>query len=258
MIKNTVKKTLKNKPRAYEFAVVCYNFLVQIKNLILIGTIQEKYFILLKNKRLMYLVNNKVACSSIKKTFIKELIEDDNMSIHKYDWDYILKHKYIKDDNSKFTFVRNPFSRIVSCYVDKYTLPRGKPEGVGVFDRYLLGIIKKDKGFRHFVKMISLIPSNMAESHFYSQYLLLFDKCNKPIVDYVGKFENINDDFDVLRRKFNLEKLPHYHKSPHEDWMDYYNLKTAKIIYKKYKKDIEEFGYQNDYDKLVQYIKGKE
>lgn len=258
MIKRLIKKALRNKPKLYELSIVILNFIIGIKNFIMRGTAHKIYLISLDDKKLCYLVNNKVACSSIIKTFLKQHISDDNSSIHKYDWKKITKKEAQNSDYFKFTFVRNPFSRLVSCYKDKYgNNERDKRETIGVFDRYLLGIIKRNKGFDHFVKMVNFIPGRLAEGHFLSQYLLIYTGNKKSIVDYIGKFENIEDDFDALKRRFSLEALPHFNKTSGDNWMDYYTIKTANIVYKKYKKDFLSFDYNHEYDKLINYINNK-
>lgn len=40
--------------------------------------------------------------------------------------------------------------------------------------------------------------------------------------------------------------------------MDYYTLETARLVYKKYRKDVEAFGYQDSYRRLISYLKKKE
>ncbi|MPN62502.1 hypothetical protein SDC9_210251 [bioreactor metagenome] len=40
--------------------------------------------------------------------------------------------------------------------------------------------------------------------------------------------------------------------------MDYYTPKTAKMVYRKYRKDFETFGYEDEYTKLLTYLAAKE
>ena len=35
---------------------------------------------------------------------------------------------------------------------------------------------------------------------------------------------------------------------------DYYTPKTAKMIYQRYRKDFERFGYEDEYPKLLDYL----
>lgn len=60
--------------------------------------------------------------------------------------------------------------------------------------------------------------------------------------NFIGKFENLENDWKILQEKFDLGNLPH---------------KTAKLVYKMYKKDFEAFGYENEYQKLLEYLKQK-
>ncbi len=79
--------------------------------------------------------------------------------------------------NYKFTFVRNPFDRLYSCYMGKYHTAYGKgTDFYGEFDYYLLGYLKRDKGFENFVDKIFKIPDAWSDRHFKSQYFLIFGR----------------------------------------------------------------------------------
>jgi hypothetical protein len=181
----------------------------------------------------------------------------DSYEIHKKKFNVIYKlnpeHNYF----FKFAFVRNPFDRLVSCYESKYHNDKIKrPNGPFIFDKYLFGALKNDKGFENFAKRICLIPDMFADRHFQSQYFQIY-KNKKNTLDYVGKFENIAEDFDFIKNKFKLNDLPHYNKSGNKNWMDYYDLKLARKIYKRYKKDFIHFGYSGEYEKLNVFLNQK-
>lgn len=75
--------------------------------------------------------------------------------------------------------------------------------------------------------------------------------------NYIGKFENLEEDWNFLQDKFSLGDLPHKNATPKDDWRDYYDIETAKLVYKIYKKDFEAFGYENEYQRLLEYLKKK-
>lgn len=224
------------------------------KKLLKTGKIAPGTLIILENKKLVYLVISKTGNSSIKTTFIESNVPD-NYSIHRKDWHIVYTLNDDMKNYYKFTFVRNPFDRLVSCYVSKYH--EDQKRGMKLrFSHYLFGVIKKDKGFDNFVKNVLRIPTFLADDHFIRQYALVY-KNGKSLVDYIGKFENMKEDFEAIKQKFKLSDLPHFNKSKKGNWMDYYTLETAKLVYNHYKKDIEIFGYQEEYQTLISYLQEK-
>ena len=129
-----------------------------------------------------------------------------------------------------FAFVRNPWSRFLSLYFYLF----GKDE-----DRY------EDVSFKTFVNLFysgHIIKNHRVwEKHYSSQ----LDYIDKSCIGYVGRFETMQSDFDVICEKigFNKKKLPHKNKTKHSHYTEYYDKETEKLIAEKYADDIEYFGY---------------
>jgi hypothetical protein len=65
-------------------------------------------------------------------------------------------------------------------------------------------------------------------------------------LDFVGKFENLSEDFESIRNRLGLDiDLPHKLKGSTRDWRSAYNDKTIKIVQEYYREDFEVFGYSN-------------
>ena len=169
-----------------------------------------------------------------------------------------VEYKYLTqemlDGYFKFAFVRNPWSRVVSLY--KYLGFSQKLE----FKLFLLGIFK-DKIFDE--KRWFVGPQ--------SDFVCSAD--DTLVVDYVGRMENLQDDFSYVCKEIGLQltSLPHINKSESRDplfslrpkqfakyllhplrkkripsfdrFQDYYDAESADFVAKLYERDIKLFGY---------------
>jgi hypothetical protein len=128
----------------------------------------------------------------------------------------------IWNDYFKFTFVRNPFEKIVSQYH---------------YNRWQWGL--KDSTFKEYInkwnkgKKISSFPQ-----------LNLFYIDEK--IDFIGKYENLQEDFNTICDKIGIphKELPHKNATKHKHYTEYYDDETRQIVAEKYAKDIEYFNYE--------------
>ena len=223
----------------------------------ILKTDRQREYIVDDKRKLVYLIISKNACSSIKGSFINKGIYE-NQNIHRLMAILGYRKTELTDEQEKyfkFTFVRNPFDRLVSTYENKYHQTLYEYDAF-FYNNYLYGFLKDDRGFDNYVKRVCMIPDMLLEKHLYPQHYYVYEN-NKTLVDFIGKYENLDDEFKTIQEKYDLFPLPHINKSNRHDYRDYYTLQTAKMVYKKYKKDFKYFGYEDTYRELIEYIKNK-
>lgn len=222
-----------------------------ITNLIRFGNYESRIYMINHEKKLIYLINPKIACTSLKANLFN-CNTKYHERIHSILWAHGKNEIAKKDFENYFiyTYVRNPFERLVSCYKNKVCQQKH------YYDSYLFGFILPDKGFDSFVNKIFFIPDFLSDRHFRSQYSLIYKK-GKCMVDFIGKIETIKESFPKLAKKYNLSSLQYYNTTKKNNWMDYYTISTAKKVYKRYKKDFKIFGYNKYYYELINYLKNK-
>lgn len=152
----------------------------------------------------------------------------------------------------KFAFVRNPFARLVSEW--KYRNH------------------DKSMSFKTFV-MTNLPPKSSytdAYRHIIPQYNYVYDNKGELLVDYIGKLENFQKDFDHICSNLDItdSSLPHINSTNRTNktglrdklknllklkntqqnhYSDYYDDELVGVVSDMYKKDLEAFEYSFEY-----------
>jgi hypothetical protein len=140
----------------------------------------------------------------------------------------------------KFTFVRNPYDRAVSLYTyfisdqSRRMLPTTT---FSIFCSYLEQGAYEPIGLYNWNGLSQLNP----------QVAWLRDDDGTLFCDFVGKFENLDSDFEqvsqTLRLRKNAKKLPRENRSSRLPIQSYYSDREMEIVAKVYAKDFAQFGY---------------
>jgi hypothetical protein len=207
-----------------------------------------KRAIVFETHRFIYVEIAKAACSSIKHSLGKalsiapEVVEEwKNGNLTTVD---LADPRYA--GYFKFTFVRNPWDRAVSCYENKFNDPDPNARASRRLAAPLaqkLGVSKVS--FEQFVQYISQQPDEASDVHWKSQTSSLFDGESRLLVDYVGRFENIGSDFQHVCSVVGLDaKLAHILRTRHrKPYRDYYSDITRELVRARYADDISAFSY---------------
>lgn len=150
----------------------------------------------------------------------------------------------------KFTFVRNPWDRLVSAY--HFVKAGGMSEADRIWGERVLS---RFSSFDDFVKrwVIEKNVTNIGEGLektrvvFAPQYGFVCIRGSKiPAVDFIGSFENIKTDFahvaETIGVQVALDFLNVSNKSQ-RSYIDEYTDESRSIVADVYRTDIEMFGY---------------
>lgn len=128
----------------------------------------------------------------------------------------------------KFAFVRNPWDRLVS----QYSFVRQS---------------RTHKWNRRVMQMDFPQFADFWTDNRRSQLHLLTDSQGELLVDYVGYFESIREDFDEICRRIGLTvELPHKNRSAHKDYRSFYDDRLAEMVAQRRADEIARFGYTFD------------
>jgi hypothetical protein len=85
---------------------------------------------------------------------------------------------------------------------------------------------------------------NLQHVHLQPQHTFILDRGWRPVVDFIGRFENFESDFQDLRRRLGVNvELPHRNRSVHADYRSYYTDRSRDLVAARYRGDIEAFNY---------------
>ena len=245
--------------------IVCriYSVFLCVGHFVRYGTLYQRNYDYSAERKIVYIENPKVANNSIKSTLYEGEDEYDMLDGDiRTDIGGVMRKNQQRISGRlpekmkswfKFTFVRNPYSRLVSCYENKYHKDALKMDDRDLlFHDYLFGYMRQDKGFGNFIRKVVRIPDRFLDPHIAVQSQVIGKQ-----IDWFGHIESMNEDFEWLRERYRLKPLEHFNvtRTRGRSWMDYYDLDTAWLVYKKYREDFERFGYADAYYELVQYIK---
>jgi len=138
------------------------------------------------------------------------------------------KHPAFFEAAWKFTVVRNPWDKYVSGWRYCHTTKS-----------------------RTFERVVESPPTREEDIHDWhhmtrAQTECIVDAEGELIVDFLCRFEQLQDGFDTVCERAGLPKiaLPLIRRTDHERYREYYTENTRDIIAARYRKDIETFGYR--------------
>ena len=220
--------------------------------------------------RYLYINNPKTGGSSLKSALVQLELKNLESDLDYYDWQVYqnkliiplstlndLRHptnfgSLLNNGYRFITFVRNPYTRLLSCYRDKILKKRAEKGKILQF----LGCDPSDMEaqitFEEFAKAVISQSDYDMDHHWRTQstqvlYGLL-------PYSFIGRFENYDKDFSEAFRIIGVNEdsapeLRHFNRTksgPAEGCTDYYNPTLQAMVYDRYKADFTNFGYSYD------------
>ncbi|WP_455199150.1 sulfotransferase family protein [Kaarinaea lacus] len=228
------------------------------------GTL-DKMLIILPELKVVYTSVPKAANSTIKKCLwsasgISIEGKNINSSIFKNPGpsrpvstidDNELETIFHSDDWFRFSFVRNPYTRLLSAYKDKI-LGLGNPRKHNTFLKKIHWQSSQPPTFEDFISAISSQSDDAMDWHWMPQSRLIMSDIIK--YDFIGKLENYNEDMrtvltrlntspDIIDESLSVSLNKTRNKTRNELQI---SPGTAEIIQRRFTDDFKDFGYDID------------
>jgi len=180
----------------------------------------------------------------IKLHHIEECIGDLMYDPHNTFSFYKLKFPEYYENCFKFTFVRNPWDRVVSLYefrkqeANKGTHRKTWPTIPELLNDSFEDTIKKSA--RNTNPEILYLEPAYTDNYWMPKEIL-------KETNFIGRFEDIVRDFDYIKYVLDIDpdyQLTHDNQIKRKHYSEYYNDETRKIVAEKYATDIQLFGYK--------------
>lgn len=137
----------------------------------------------------------------------------------------------------KFAFVRNPWDLQVSSF---HHIQRERPEvmkGISDFNEFMRYKFDPDREYQYHIDTSLSLQSDY-----------LVDLHGNQLVDFIGKYERLYDDFATVCERLQLKNiaLPHkrHAKDRQADYRQYYDDASVELVAAHFKADIDLLGYR--------------
>lgn len=153
---------------------------------------------------------------------------------HEPSWSLEKRYANYWDEYFKFSFVRNPWDLVISNFV----WSTHQEPNTDQLKWFILNIEDSVDS--------SFLDENSQATWTCQQHSFLFGPNGENHMDFIGRFENLQQDFETVCDKIAIPRqcLPHKNKSTHTHYTEYYDCEARALVAEVFAKDIEYFGYE--------------
>lgn len=216
--------------------------------------------------RYVYVGNPKTGGSTLKSALLELEIRDTNLRLNALErqafnsdssplkstppfWPHQTLSDLLKSGYRFITFVRSPYTRLSSCYINKFINKRDD-----IHKTFFNQFGKLPVDFHDFISKICTQLDYEMNPHWRPQYRQIH--YNDIQYTSIGRFENFPIDFrrtfDVLGVKNqHIPTIRHLNKTDESQKdLAVYSKETAHMVYERYRLDFELFGYPQALDDI--------
>lgn len=206
--------------------------------------------------KFVYVETPKVACTTIKRVLQRAEANGDSTkvpaNVHERvnsplkrvsDDPEAFESLFYRKDTFIFCFVRNPFTRALSCYLDKMV--------VNEWERNRLAPtlnLSTDTApsFKDFLVAISKQSDEERDIHWSTQTFLL--RPNRLEYSFIGRFETFHSQFEAVCKYLDISEFADLRQTAHATNADekrnkYFGPEEIQLIQEIYLDDFRNFGY---------------
>ena len=148
----------------------------------------------------------------------------------------------------KFAFVRNPWDRAVSQFfhLTQGSVSHGERPDLQQWLRISRSGVYSSPCFEEYLEAILRAPAHV---FFIPQVEFILDDGGNPLIDFIGRFEDLQKDFNTVCDTIGFPRTPlgadtHKTARKYRSYHGFYSPAAKEMVAEIYKKDIEYFKYQ--------------